>query len=437
MGTITTWREERLPALSSPDYRRLFLNSFFASASHWTMLLARGWLIFEMTDSAAWVGAATFAGMIPFLVTGPVGGALADRFDRRALAMRANSIGISAALVLAALTLSDVVEPWQIVALAGMGGFGRSLGTPAEQAMIPNLVQREHLLNAVALQGISRHGSRLVGPLIGAVVLSTIGSGGVFVLSAGFLTLALHQLWLLRYRPDVETAATRSEPLRPLATLRMVGGDIREGLAYVRQDRRVMTVLVLVALHCGSTMAFDSMMPTLATTVGGASRTFSGIIVGIGAGAIVGTFGVAMMRDQALQGRTLAIAGLGSGLSMLVLGFAVNPAMAVAGGVLAGATQSSYMALSAALVQRVVPDELRGRVMAIYVMLAAGHMAFVNFGFGWLADAMDVRILLIVPGLLWVTFFSIALIGLPELRTIVRSGAFRALPEPAAVPIEA
>jgi MFS family permease len=417
---------ERHPALQSPDFRRIFFNAFFASASHWTMLLARGWLVFELTDQAVWVGAVTFAGMIPLMIAGPFGGALADRADRRRMAMGADAVGIVSALGLAAIALPGLVEPWHILVFAALGGTARAFGTPAEQALIPNVVPREHLLNAVALAGITRHGSRVLGPLAGAALLTTFGAGSVFLLSGGFLTLALYQMSRLQHRAPPAAGAIEG----PLLDARRILRDVGEGFSYLERDPRVAVVLVLVGLHCGLTMAFDSMMPTLASSVGGADRTFGGIIVGIGVGAIAGTLTVAMLRDEQAQGRALLVAGMSSGLAMLVIGFATTPAMAIFGGMLAGATQSSFMALTATFVQRTVPDELRGRVMSIYVMLAAGHMAFVNFGFGWLADGIGVRVLLIVPGLIWTAAFVGAVLLLPEVRSLVQRGDFRPRPTP-------
>ena len=116
-----------------------------------------------------------------------------------------------------------------------------------------------------------------------------------------------------------------------------------------------------------------------------------------------------------------------------MIGFATTPYMAVFGGMLSGVTQASYMALSATFVQRTVPDEVRGRVMSIYLMLAAGHMAFANFGFGWLSDGLGVRVLLIFPALIWVLSFLTAAAMLPEVRSLVRSGAFRPRPATPAV----
>ena len=423
---------ERHPSLLYADFRRVFWNAFFASASFWTMLLARGWLVYELTGQGLWVGLVTFAGMIQMTVFGPIGGALADRADRRLMAIGADSVGIFAAIALAAITFAGWVEPWHVLAFAIIGGLGRAFGTPAEQAIIPNVVPQEHLLNAVALSGITRHGSRIAGPLIGGALLTTLGAGSVFVLSGAFLVLAVYQLVRLEYR-----SPPRPSSAEGVFAVAGVYRDMLDGVRYVERDPRVLIMLVLVGFHCGATMAFDSMMPTLATIVGGADATYSGIIVGIGAGSIIGTLIVSMLQNDAAMGRMFFIIGVGSGLSMFVIGFATTPYLAVTGGVLAGATQASYMAMAATFVQRITPDEFRGRVMSLYVVLAAGHMAFVNFGFGWLSDGIGVRLLLIVPGVAWTVGFIAASMLLPEVRALVRTGNFRERPEPVAVAAEA
>ena len=416
---------DRHPALLYPDFRRVFWNAFFASASFWTMLLARGWLVFELTGQGAWVGAVTFAGMVQLALAGPIGGALADRVDRRMIAISADAVGIVAAGLLAVITFAGFIEPWHVLVIASIDGVARAFGTPAEQAIVPNVVREEHLLNAVALSGITRHGSRIAGPLLGGALLTTLGAGSVFVLSGAFLVLALQQLVRLEYR-------SAGLPAGRVLAVGPVLRDVREGVQYVVSEPRLLVVLVLVGFHCGATMAFDSMMPTLATDVGGEDVTYSAIIVGIGAGSIVGTLIISMIRNDAALGRTFFLVGIGSGLSLFVIGLATTPQIAVTGGVLAGATQASFMAVTVVFVQRVTPDALRGRVMSLYIMLAAGQMAFVNYGFGWLSDDVGVRPLLLVAGALWTAGFAAAAMLLPEARSLVRSGNFREALEPAA-----
>ena len=411
---------ERHPSLLYPDFRRVFWNAFFGSASFWTMMLARGWFVYELTESGAWVGAVTFAGMIQLALAGPIGGALADRVDRRMIAIGADAVGIVAAGALAAITFADFVEPWHVLVLASIDGVARAFGMPAQQAIVPNVVREEHLLNAVALSGITRHGSRIAGPLIGGALLTTIGAGSVFVLSGVFLALALHQLVRLEYR-----SGGLPGPPEPVAAIGAVLRDMRDGVQYVANEPRLLVVMVLTGFHCGASMAFDSMMPRLATDVGGADVTFSGIVVGIGVGSIIGTLIVSMIRNDAALGRVFFIVGVGSGLALFVLGLATTPAIAVSGGVLAGATQASFMAVTVVFVQRVAPDEFRGRVMSLYIMIAGGQMALVNYGFGWLSDDVGVRPLLLVSGALWSAGFAAAAMLLPEVRSLVRRGNFR------------
>lgn len=414
----------RFPAFESVDYRRLFLSASFTSASAWMMFLARGWLVFELSGSTTVVGIVTFAGMIPSAIVGPIGGAIADRFDRRRLAMFASASGIGVHVVLATLTLTGVVEAWHVIALAAIGGAAWSSGTPAQDALLPSLLRSpDHLMNGVALSGIARHGSRLLGPSFGAAMLATAGVGYVFLIAAGFLALSFWQLYLIEFRPSEGGAAPTVIERPPL--WRSLVRDLADGVAYIKRDPRVTLIVVLVMLHCGLTMAFDSMLPTLATMVGGAGEVYGAIIVGLGIGAFASTIGLSVLGNTPVRGGALAVAGVGSGVAMVILGVATNPATVIAGAILAGGSQSAFVVLLTIFLQQVTPDEYRGRVLSIYTMIAVGHMAFLNFGYGWLADGVGVRPLLIVPGVLWVSVFVAGAMTIPELRHLLRRGDFR------------
>lgn len=410
---------ERFPALQSTDFRRLFVAGFFTAAARWAMLLAQGWLVFELSGSAAWVGASTFAGLFPFVFAGPIAGAIADRVDRRQQLMVATGLAIFPAVALAFLTITGLVVVWHVVVLALIIGIAQASAVPATQALLANVVPREHLLNAIALSSIAQFGSRIVGPLFGAALLASLGTSSIFVLSSVLLTASLFAVSRVRYRRPTDTPS-----LRALAVLRTVGADLREAFAYVESDRRVAIVIVLVSLHCGLTMAFDSMMPTLSTMVGGARGTYSAILVSIGAGAVVGTVGLSMLRAPRVQGAALGFAGFGSAIAMMLLAFADTPALVVLAAAGTGATQASYMALSTTYLAQIVPDILRGRVMALYLMMAAGNMSLLNFGFGWASDIVGVRPLLFFPAVIWLGIFIAAALGLSDVRHLLRRGSF-------------
>jgi len=418
---------ERFPAMTHSDFRRLFANGFFTTGSRWAQVLARGWLVHDLTDgSTAAVGWVTFASFIPFVVVGPFAGAIADRFDRRRLLIAATVFGIIGAAVLALITISGVVEVWQIGILAFATGSAQAASVPTRHALIANVVPTEHLLNAVALGGISQHGSRVVGPLFGAAFLSTLGPGSVFVLSAVLLSLALVEAIRIRYRGEVDASALPGEEGLVLVAKRLSSDLVAAG-RYVRADRRLMTVIGLVGAHCSLTMAFDSMMPALAEKVGGSSTLYSAILIGLGAGAIAGTLTVSQLRNERPRGAVFAIVGLGSGLAMIVLGTASTPVAIVIGAALAGLCQASYMTMSATLIQNIVTDEFRGRVMSLYIMIAAGHMAILNLGYGRLAEHVDVRVLLVGPGIAWAAVFATSTLGLVEVRTLIRRGRFESM----------
>ena len=417
---------ERFPAMRSWDYRRLFVNGFFTTGSRWAQVLARGWLVFDLSDgSSGAVGWVTFASFLPFMLIGPVAGVVADRVDRRKQLIWATVFGIASAAVLATLTIAGVVEVWHVVVLAFLSGAAQATTVPAGQALVANVVPKEDLLNAVALSGISQHGSRVIGPLFGAALLGTLGAGSVFVLSVVLLSLGLVEVSRIRYRPPPREARARQSPLPAfVAGVAVVRADLGAGARYVRADRRLLTVIGLVGAHCSFTMAFDSMMPALATEVGGGETLYSSVLIALGVGAIGGTLTVSLLRSDRSKGLVLSVVGVGSGLAMVVLGTATAPAMVIGGALLAGATQASYMTVSAALIQEIVADALRGRVMSLFIMIAAGHMAFMNLGFGRAADAVDIRLLLVGPGLLWAAIFLVAMVSLVEVRSLVRRGRF-------------
>ena len=364
----------------------------------------------------------TFASFFPFIVVGPVVGALADRLDRRLVLIYGTVFGILGAATLAGITIADVVEVWHVGVLAFLTGSAQAATVPARQALIANVVPEKDLLNAIALGGISQHGSRVVGPLFGAAFLARYGTESVFVLSTVLLTFGLVEVLRMRFRM---TPVDRSDELPGLgAAVSRIGHDLGAAGRYVRSDVRLLTVIGLVGVHCSFTMAFDAMMPTLAEQVGGSSGLYSSILVGLGIGALIGTLGVSQLHKESLRGTVFLAVGLGSGAAMIVLGTATTRPAVLLGAALAGLTQASYMTMSAALVQKVVSDDFRARVMSFYIMIAAGHMAFMNLGFGRLADVVDVRILLVGPGVAWMVFFALAGVALPEARSVVRSGTF-------------
>ena len=184
-----------LAALQHRDFRTLWTASLCAGAAHWALIVARGWLVFDLEGSSIWVGVVTFAAMFPRFFVSPFAGLLADRLDRRTVLAGAFGLSLAHNVVLAGLAVAGIIEVWYVVVLAVVDGSARAVMMPATGSLLPNLVPRERLLNAIALNAATIHGSRLVGPLLVAPLMGTSGVTGAFLLCTVFYAVG----WSRRY----------------------------------------------------------------------------------------------------------------------------------------------------------------------------------------------------------------------------------------------
>ena len=399
-----------LPALAYGEYRTLWLATFSGAAAAWGLIVARGWVVFTLSGSSTWVGITTFAAMIPLLIVPPIAGLLADRVDRRTLLATAFAVNLVHNLVLAGLALTGSLQVWHLVLLALVNGSARSTQMLTTQTLVPNLVPRPLLLNAIALNSAAQHGSKLVGPGLVAGLLGVAGPGGVFLLCTAFYALGL--LLVLRLRTESTGSVQASE-----GTL----GTLWAGLAYVYHQPLVLALVLLVAAHCALTMSFEALLPVLSRVqfqAGGAG--FGSLMMAVGAGALTGSVALAGVQRGRTRGVLLLIAGIASGITPLAL--AASPSLPV--GLVAaagmGASQAGFMALAAAMVQALVPDAIRGRVSSIYFFHAGGVMAFASLLNGAVADLVSAPPVLTVTGLVFVSVMAASFLSLPLRRTYAR-----------------
>jgi MFS family permease len=407
-----------IASLHLRDYRLLFASTMLSASGQWTLVVGRGWLVHDLTHSSAWVGFVTFAGMVPYLIATPIGGVMADRIDRRRLAVLMQGVSLVASAVLALLVFAHVVQAWEVVALALLAGLGRSAETPATTSMIPNVVPQEYLLNAFSLNSVATFGSRLVGPAVGALLLGSWGAGSVFVMTAFFYVFAMAMVSLVHAPPEHEVVE---------------GGFVRQNVdawKYVFAAPMMAILFLLVGLHCGLTMSTDAIMPALASrTLHGSSGTYGLLVMAFGAGTMAGTFALGGLRSDHTKGTLVVVTGLLSGLTTIWLAGmrAQFPAFLAMASM--GASQGMFMALSNTLVQESVPDHLRGRVTSAFLMGTGGVMSIANLIEGAAADQTGVGAVLLVPSLIYLAAM-LAMSGIaPGLRRLYRTG--RLAPETA------
>lgn len=390
------------------EFRSLWVSGACAGVAQWTLLTARAAVAHKLGGGSGSVGLVVFAAMVPFVIVPPFAGVVVDRFNRRTVTQASQAVSLLAALAMAVLALSGVVQVWHLFALSLVDGAARSVAVPATQAMVPGLVPEARLLNAIALQGIVTHGSRLIGPLITLVLLDPFGAGWTFVAAALLYGGSIIQL---RNVPQVAQVQPHKEsPLHSLA----------EGIRYSVREPVVRAIFLLVVLHCGLTMSYDALMPDYAKgVIGRGENGYSILMFCVGVGSFGGTVLLAGVSGKWHRGRMLLIAGLLSGLSPVLLAVATYWGPALLFGVLLGSSQALFMALTNAALQSSTPDRYRGRVLSLFLMLGGGIMAFANLWSGYLGDAFGVSRVLFVPALIFAAFILASTFG-GTLRAIYR-----------------
>ncbi len=411
----------RFPATRHRDFRFLWGGTAASNVALWTLLLGNAWAVYHLSESSAWVGVSTFASMSPFLLA-PFGGTIADRIERRLLVRLTRLGALAVTGVLFALAATGVLEVWMVITLALLQGLVRAVELPSDQALVANVVPPEHLANAVALTSMTQHGSRAVGPILAGPLLATVGPEGAYGIAVLFALVAF-----------LTVRQVRTSSRGGVERLADVAGNLREGIAYVRSTGPVAAVFILVTAHCALTMSFDAMLPGFSEEhIHGGETGFTVMVLGVGVGALLGTFLLSANPDWP-RGPVFLATALVSGLSPVLMAISVNVGMAAVSASIMGLSQAMFMALAAVLLQEVLPDAVRGRVMSLFLMVAGGVMAFANLLFAWAADAVGAPALFLVPGLVFVVIVLGSFRTGPYLRGIYRSGQMPA-PSPAALP---
>ena len=407
-----------LPSLRYRDYRHLWTSSLSASAAAWALIVARGWLVFELTDSSFWVGLTTFAAMIPLFLVPPVAGFLADKFQRRRLLGYVYAMQLGHNVLLAVLVIADVIEPWQLVVLAFLNGAVRAGQMPVTQALLPNLVPKKHILNAIALNSATIHGSRLIGAGFVAGLLVSDAAGTAFAICSAFYAVA----WF------------SSSRIQSTSTGQMLSGEsglrnFTAGLRYVAGHPFIRPLIIVVFFHCSLTMSFESMLPVFSDEQLNSDGGFSYLMMAVGGGSLIGVMGLSGLVNPSARGRWLLVTGVVSGISPLGLAFSTNLAPALTGAFFMGASQAAFMALNAAFLQEIIPDAIRGRAMSVYLLSLGGVMAVFNLINGWLADDVGAPVLLTIAALSFLAILAVSLAHIP-LRRLFTHGEVLA-PAPA------
>ncbi len=366
------------------DYRFFFSGALLSNVGTWTQTVALGWVIYALTRSSSTLGIVNFLSGIPIIFLTLFAGSLVDHADRRKLLLWSQVLLMVQALAFAYLNHSGgMTIPW-IYALTLAGGVISAIAMPAWQAMVPNLVPRQSLLNAVALSSAQFNAARLLGPMVTALIMAafssneTLGITMVFTINAVSFLFVIYALAVIH--PTQQIGGRGGGSLRD---------SIGAGLGYVRKHPHVAMHLATAAMLTIFGMPFMTLLPAIAVEMLGlGSAGYSGLMVFNGLGALIGALAVASLPRSVRRERIIRYSLITMALGAMALAFSRSYPLSCAVLMVMGAAFLACVSSINTNVQVAVPDELRGRVMALFVISFMGMMPFGALGFGALGDVI-------------------------------------------------
>ena len=351
-----------LRALRARNYRLFVSGQLVSLIGTWMQTVAQSWLVYRLTGSAAMLGLIGFAGQIPVFVLAPLGGVIADRLNRHRILVFTQTTMMVLALTLAILTLTGTVKVWQIFVLASLLGIANAFDIPARQAFIVQMVGREDLVNAIALNSSMVNGARMVGPAVAGIVVAEFGEGWCFLLNGLSYVAVIAALLRMHVTRTANSTAAIS-----------AWESIVEGFSFAWQTTPVRALLLLLGLVSLMGMPYSVLMPIFADRVlGGGPHAYGLLMSCAGVGALLGAASLTSRKSVRGLGRWVAASATGFGV--MLIAFSLSRVLWLSAVVLvpAGFCMMVEMAASNTLIQSMVPDRLRGRVMAVYSMMFMG-----------------------------------------------------------------
>lgn len=376
-------------AFTYRDFRILWSGAFTSTVGTWMQKVAQSWLIFSITGSSFYLGLDDFLGQLPILLFTLIGGVVADRYDRRRLLIGSQYVQMTTAFTLAALVYLDVVRLWHILALSFMTGFAQAFGGPAYQALVPSLVARRDLPNAIALNSIQFNLARVFGPLLAGVTLVAFGTAVCFALNGASFIVVIVALMTLSVKHI------------PPATRHGMWDELRGGIAYARSQPAIISLTVLGFVTTFLGLPLLTLLPVFASDIfQGSVGRYSQMMAFSGFGAVIGALIVAWLGTFRHMGLATLLVQVVFGL--LLIGFAASRVLWVSNLLLfvGGAALIVVFSLTASLVQLIVPDHLRGRVVSIYMVAFRGGMPLGGLAAGTVASLTSAPAVLAIDGAL-------------------------------------
>ncbi len=392
------------------NFQLFFSGQLVSLIGTWMQSIAESWLVYRKTGSALKLGAVGFASQIPVFLVAPLGGIVADRFNRRRIVIGTQISSMILALIFAALTLTGVIQVWHIFVLAALLGVVNAFDIPARQSFLVDMVGKEDLMNAIALNSTMFNGARIIGPAIAGVLVARIGEGWCFLANGLSYIAVISGLFMMRV----------TRPAR-LASHGPALAHLIEGYRFARHTTPIRSLLLLLGLVSLVAMPYTVLMPVFADQILHGGARGLGILMGAtGVGAMLGALTLATRSGVVGLGRWVAFSCGGFGFFLVLFSFSHHFWLSAALLLPVGFCMMLGMSSSNTLIQAMTPDHLRGRVMAMYTMMFMGMAPFGSLFAGAVAEHLGASLTVSVGAVACIGAAFLFFFHLPKIRVEAR-----------------
>jgi predicted MFS family arabinose efflux permease len=373
------------------DFRLMWIGACTSSIGTWMQIVAQGWLIYRLSHSAFLLALDQFLGGLPIFLFSLIGGVIADRMERRKILLGSQYLQMASAALLTILVATGRVHVWEILCLSFVSGLAQAFGGPAYQALIPTLVDKDDMPNAIALNSIQFNVAVMVGPALAGQTLARLGEKWCFGINA------------LSFLAPIISLSLISTRFLPIKTKQSMLASLKQGIQFARQQNSMEALIVLAFCMTSLSVPMRTYIPVFVQDIfHRGPETYGNLLALMGMGSIFGSLAIATAGNMKRKGRVAltALALLGAGIT----GFALSQSLPLSESfvVLVGASMMAVFATVNSLVQLITTNEMRGRVMSVYNFAFRGGMPMGNLLSGWLVPVFSAPVVLCFNGLLLV-----------------------------------
>ncbi len=395
-------------SLKVKNFRLYWLGMFVSLIGTWVQAVAQSWLVFQLTNSAFLLGLVGFLSSIPIFLLSLFGGVVADRMNKKNILLFTQNAFMLLAFLLAILTQMKLITPAQIMLIAVLNGIVMAFDAPCRQAVIAELVEKQHLLNAIALNSAAFNSARLIGPALAGILIASIGMSGCFYIN-GISFLAVIIALLLININNGQRKFARTHLIK----------DLSDGLRFIKDNHIILILISMVGITSLFGISYVILMPVFANDVLNVGVKGLGLLMSFtGFGALIAALILARLGDFKYKGKLLISSSIIFSISLVLFSLSKTYFISLITLILIGAASVTSIGIVNTLLQTLVPDEFRGRAMSAFMLTFAGFMPFGNLLAGSLAHIWGVSITVFISGIICTVFFIIINIVCPDIRKI-------------------